>query len=98
MAPSFACWTAAERSLGDARAGVNLDRRRRVLDQVVGGCQGSSDGGRLEEGAVMIRAVVFDFGSVLSRTAPDYIGSFERDYGLTREQWRPLFAGPRAVE
>ena len=46
----------------------------------------------------MIRAVVFDFGSVLSRTAPDYIGSFERDYGLTREQWRPLFAGPRAVE
>ena len=46
----------------------------------------------------MIRAVVFDFGSVLSRTDPDYIGSFERDYGLTREQWRPLFTGPRAVE
>lgn len=47
---------------------------------------------------VAIRAVVFDFGSVLSRTDPDYIDSFERDYGLTREQWRPLFAGPRAVE
>jgi putative hydrolase of the HAD superfamily len=47
---------------------------------------------------VAIRAVVFDFGSVLSRTDRDYIGAFERDYGLTREQWRPLFAGPRAVE
>jgi len=45
-----------------------------------------------------IRAVVFDFGSVLSRTDPNYIGSFERDFGLTREQWRRLFAGPRAVE
>ena len=51
-----------------------------------------------EASAVAIRAVVFDFGSVISRTDPDYIGSIESDYGLTREQWRPLFGGPRAVE
>jgi putative hydrolase of the HAD superfamily len=45
-----------------------------------------------------IRAVVFDFGSVLSRTDPAYLATIEADYGITRADWGPLFHGPRAVE
>ena len=45
-----------------------------------------------------VRAVVFDFGSVLSRTDPAYLAAIEADYGITRADWGPLFHGPRAVE
>lgn len=45
-----------------------------------------------------IRAVVFDFGSVLARTDPSYLAAIEREYGMTRADWGPLFHGPRAVE
>ncbi|HJN93290.1 MAG TPA: HAD-IA family hydrolase [Dehalococcoidia bacterium] len=45
-----------------------------------------------------VRAVVFDFGSVLSRTDPAYLAAFETDYGITRADWGPLFRGPRAGE
>lgn len=45
-----------------------------------------------------IRAVAFDFGSVLARTDPAYLSAIEADHGLTRADWTPFFHGPRAVE
>ena len=40
------------------------------------------------------RAVVFDFGGVLSRIDRDFISQVARDFGLTGEEIRAAFGGP----